>query len=58
MVKDNVVKMRAQVPRDISDAVINALHTSIFNEAIESKIREFVLIAYERGFMDGLGSDN
>ena len=57
-VDTQIVKMDSRVPRDIGDTIINALHTSIFNMSLENKIREFVFIAYERGFMDGMGAES
>ena len=58
-VDTQIVKMDSRVPRDISDTIINAFHAStFFNMSLENKIREFVFMAYERGFMDGMGVDS
>jgi hypothetical protein len=53
----SVAKMDSSVSNDIGNAIITALHTSIFNENLEAKIREEVMIAYKHGFTDGLGCE-
>jgi hypothetical protein len=53
----SVAKINSGTSKDIGNAIIDALHTSIFNEKLEVKIREFVCKAYERGFTDGLGCE-
>ena len=53
-----IAKMDSRVPKDIGDVIINALHMASFNnEDLEAKIREFVFMTYDQGFVDGLGAE-